>query len=207
MRKVTLLLVFCCTFLNGCMKANVNLDSFAESLRSYEIGKSSFDPESPFLQRRTIFLSGGLNFSVAQTVSEQLLYLDSQPDDEPIKLLINSGGGDGTAYMAIRNTIKSIDTPVDTINVGLCASSAFTLYQSATGKRYVCEGSAFIIHEGKGEPQKLVQMFIKDQEELIRTRCNVPVDWLPIGEREFILSTEDALKYQVVDEIITKIKL
>ncbi len=109
--------------------------------------------------------------------------------------------------MAIRNTIKSIDTPVNTINMGLCASSAFTLYQSATGKRYACEGSAFMIHEGKGEPQKLVQMYIKDQEELIRTRCNVPADWLPIGKREFIFSAEDALKYQVVDEIITKINL
>lgn len=205
MHKVTLLLVLCCVFLNGCMKANVNLDSLAKSLRSYEIGKLPFDPENPFLQRRTVFLSGGINFSVARTVSEQLLYLDRQPGHEPIKLLINSNGGDGTAYMAIRNTIKSIDTPVDTINIGLCASSAFALYQSATGKRYACEGSAFIIHEGKGEPQKLVQMYIKDQEELIRARCNVPADWLPIGKREFIFSAEDALKYQVVDEIITKI--
>ncbi len=207
MRKVTVLLVLCCTFLNGCMKANVNLNSLAKSFRSYEIGKLPFDPENPFLQRRTIFLSGDINFSVAQTISEQLLYLDRQPGQEPIKLLINSGGGESTAYMAIRNTIKSIDTPIDTVNVGFCGSNAFALCQSATGKRYACEGSVFLIHEHKGKPQKLVQMYNKDLEELIRTRCNVPVDWLPIGKRELIFSAEDALKYQVVDEVITKINL
>jgi len=206
MRKVTLLLVLCCGFLNGCMRGNfdVNLDSLAKSLRSYEIGKLPFDSENPFLERRAIFLNGKMNFSVAQTVNEQLLYLDMQPSNEPIKLLINSSGGDGMAYMAIRNTIKSIDTPVNTINVGFCASSAFMLHQSATGKRYACQGSAFMIHEGKGKPKKLVQMFNKDQEELIRTRCNLPADWLPMGKREFILSAKDALKYQIVDEIVTK---
>jgi ATP-dependent Clp protease protease subunit len=187
------------------MKTNINLDSLAKSLRSYEIGKLPLDPENPFLQRRTIFLSGGINFSVAQTVSEQLLHLDSQPSFEPIKLLINSYGGDYTACMAIRNTMRSINTPVDTINTGFCASSAFILHQSATGKRYACKGSAFLIHEGKGKPQKLVQISINDQEELIRTRCNVPADWLPVGRRNFTFSAEDALKYKVVDEVITKI--
>ena len=151
MRKITLLLVLC-FFTHGCMEANIDLNSLAKSLRNYEIGKLPFDPDNPFLQRKTIFLCGGINLSVAQTVSEQLLYLDRQSGDEPIKLLINSGGGDCTAYLAIRNTIKSNDTPVNTSNVEHCGSSAFARQQSTTGKRCVCEVSAWIKHESKGGP-------------------------------------------------------
>lgn len=194
---------------SGCTATTVHIDynKIAKAFREFEISKPIFDPGSPLLRRRIVLLSGKLNFSTAQTICEQLIYLDDQSQTEPIKLAVNSSGGDGMAYMAIRNTIRSIEAPVDTINMSFCASSAIMLFESATGKRYALEGSIFMIHEGKGSPPYLVKMFNVHLEEILRSRCKLPEEWLPIGGREFILSAEDAMKYQVVDEVIIKMAL
>ena len=206
MRGILAILVLSC-IVNGCATHTSQIDSeeLAQALRSFEIGKPRFDPANPFLKKRVVLLSGELNFAVAQTICEQLVYLDDQPGKQPIKLLINSGGGDGTAYVMIRNTMKSLQAPVDTINLSLCASSAVMLFQSATGKRYALEASAFIIHEPKGSPAKLVKMYREEQEELLRTRCRLPTDWLPLKGRQFVLSGEEALEYEFADAVLAKI--
>ncbi len=208
MRKMTLMLVVL-LLMSGCARRSLQIDygKIAEAFRTFEISKPIFDPGNPLLKKRMVLLSGKLNFSTAQTMCEQLIYLDDQSPTHSIKLVINSTGGDGTAYMAIRNTIRSIKAPVDTINISLCGSSAILLFQSATGKRYALEGSSFIIHEPKGSPPEMVKMYREHQEEILRSRCRLPEDWIPIKGRQFVLTPEDALKYEFVDEVISGIAL
>jgi ATP-dependent Clp protease protease subunit len=185
---------------------SVNEEQLAEEFRSYEIGKPAFDASDPLLQRRTVLLCGDINFAVAQTVCRQLVYLDTLSTTEPIRLLINSGGGDGTAYMAIANTIQGIHAPVDTVNIGLSASCAAILIQSATGKRYAQADTAFIIHDVKGTPKDLKDIYSDYQEELYRNRCRLPDDWLPL-EKEHTFTAQEALKYEFVDAVVDKMDL
>lgn len=192
----------------GC---SVNLDSvnehqLAEEFRNYEIAAPTFDRNDPLLEKRVIMLNGSINFANAQTICKKLVYLDGRSTVEPIKLLINSGGGDGTGYMTITNTIKSIDAPVDTVNIGLCGSAAAMLIQSATGKRYAQKDTAFLIHDVSGNPKELKDIYSTFQEELYRSRCNLPADWLPL-KKEYTFNAQDALKYNFVDEVVDKIEL
>ena len=80
----------------------------------------SYDIFSKLLKDRIIFLNGEINDSVANLVIAELLYLDSENNDD-IFLYINSPGGDITQGMAIYDTINYIKSDVSTICVGLAA--------------------------------------------------------------------------------------
>lgn len=195
-------------FLFGCsvkLGYPINYERLSKELSNYEIGQSSFNPNDPLLQNRIILVSGGVNKAMSKTVCRQLVYLDQQSSTEPIKLLINSDGGDCTVYQNITHIINSIDAPVDTVNVGVCASMGALLIQSATGKRYAVKDTIFLIHEPRGTPKEIKAMYKELQEKVFITCCNLPEKWIPLGDKNHIFSTNDALEYQFVDEVIDSI--
>ncbi|MBM4104232.1 MAG: ATP-dependent Clp protease proteolytic subunit [Planctomycetes bacterium] len=197
-----------CTAVCGCMaNFSPHYDDMAKQMYNYNIGRADFDANDPMLGRRIIFISSGFNSAMARMICTQLVYLDAQSKTEPITMCINSGGGDGTAFLAIRNMMQSISAPVDTVNVGMCGSIAVDLFLSATGKRYCVKDSAFIIHEPRGTPADLVKNYTMLQEDLFRSKCEFPKNWLPVKSRQFTITDEDAKKYKMCDEIIQKIKL
>lgn len=195
-----------CLLLSGC-GLTISSSLNAGQLYDYNIGLTEFNPDDPLLQRRIIYVTGQFNRAMAHHVCSQLVYLDGQSQTRPITLCINSNGGDGTAFLAIRNMINSISSPVDTVNMGFAASNGANLFLSATGKRYCVKDSAFGIHDPSGTPKELVKQYVALQESLLRDTCELPEDWLPIKSREFILTDEDALKYKVCDAIIEKLDL
>ncbi len=213
MYRILSILILCVS-ISGCAQTRT-LDlnfggvtkDFAKQLRSYEVGKPKFDPDNPLLKKRIVFINGPLNFSVSQTICESLVYLDEQSKTEPIKLLISSRGGDGFAYVNIANMMKSITAPVDTINVSFCGSAAVWLFVSATGNRYAMEDSHFMIHAGTGSPAKIVKTYNKIHEDLFRSKCELPSDWFPLKDQEFLFSAKEAKEYKVVDQVLTKIDL
>lgn len=196
--------------LSGCsvrIGYPINYERLSEELSEHEIGQSSFDLNDPLLKKRMILISSGFNRSMAKTVCKQLIYLDTQSQTEPITLVINSNGGDCTTYQSITSVIKSIHAPVDTVNIGLCGSMGALLMQSATGKRYAVKDTAFIIHEPSGRPKDLTKMYKELQEDIFKSRCSLPEDWLPIGDEEYTFSADEALEYEFVDEVIDAIDL
>jgi len=209
MRGTVAVLLACCTLLAGCVRHTLFVDgsSLAKAVEESGLGVRQFAPDDPLLHRRVVFMQGPLSLSSAHTICQQLVYLDSRPAGRPIKLLINSGGGDGMAYWSIRNTIRGIETPVDTVNIGFCASAASLLFQSATGKRYAVERSIFGLHEPRGEPEEWVEVLCKHQEELLRSRCRLPEEWFPMRDRELTFSAEEALQYGFVDAVLQEIDL
>jgi ATP-dependent Clp protease protease subunit len=207
MYRVLWILVLCAAVCGCRVNFSQSYDDMAEALYAYNIRQDGFDANDPLLQRRIIFISSGFNLAMSRTVCAQLVYLDTQSKTEPITMCINSYGGDGRAFLAIRSMMQSISSPIDTINVGICASIAADLFLSATGKRYCVKDSAFIIHEPRGTPSDLAKKYITIQENLLRSKCEFPKDWLPIGSREFTIMDEDAKKYKICDEIIQKIEL
>lgn len=66
---------------------------------------------------------------------------------KPIKLYINSPGGDIYEGFALIDAITISKTPVYTYNVGMCASMGFLIY-IAGQKRFILPRSMFLLHDG-----------------------------------------------------------
>jgi len=202
-------LALCLLTLSGCsvrVGYQINYEQLAAELHDHEVGKASFDSQDPLLQKRMILLCGGFNDSTAQTICQQLAYLDAQSKTEPIKLLINSRGGMGNAYLTISNMIKSIDAPVDTVNIGFCGSAGAMLIQSATGKRYAQKDTAFLIHDVKGGSKELREIYSQLQKDLYKSRCDLPEEWMSL-KKDYTFTTKEALEYNFIDEVIDTIDI
>ena len=108
----------------------------------------AYDLYSLLLTNRIIFITGEINDINANSVIGQLLYLDSQNNND-IYLYINSPGGSVTAGLGIYDTMNYIKSNVITIGLGMCASmGAFLL--SSGNTRYALPNCEIMIHEPLG---------------------------------------------------------
>lgn len=97
---------------------------------------------------RIISLNGEVNEGSSLMVILQLLDLDSQNNQEPIYLYINSGGGSIISGLAIYDVINHIKSPVYTVCCGMAASmGAFLLSCGEKGHRYALPHSRILIHQ------------------------------------------------------------
>ena len=181
-----------------------------------QFGERAYDIYSRLLKERIIFLGGGVNDAVANTVIAQLLFLEHEDAKSDIKLYINSPGGSVTAGMAIYDTMQYIKPDVSTICVGIAASmGAFLLASGKKGKRFVLPNSDILLHQvmGGAEGQAIeieiaAKQIIKTKERLNQILAKHTGQSLARIEkdtdRDFWLSAEEAKAYGVVDEIIKK---
>ena len=77
-------------------------------------GERSYDIYSRLLKDRIIFLTGGINDAVANTLIAQLLFLQSENKEKDISFYINSPGGSVTATLAIYDVMQYIKPDVAT---------------------------------------------------------------------------------------------
>jgi len=84
-------------------------------------GERVYDIYSRLLKDRIIFIGGEINDDLANAVISELLFLDSQNNDE-ISIYINSPGGSITSGMAIYDTMNFVKSPISTI----CGISSFS---------------------------------------------------------------------------------
>lgn len=99
------------------------------------------------LETRTVMISGEINKELSEKVIKQLLLLESD-SDEPIKVMINSPGGDADAGYAIFDMIRFIKPEAYTIGVGLVASAgALILLASPKERRIGLPNSNYLIHQ------------------------------------------------------------
>ncbi len=89
-------------------------ESPIENNRDQKESKAAIEKE--LLESRIILLSGSIDDRQAHGVVAQLLVLDQRSPEEPITLIINSGGGAISSGFAIYDTIQMLRAPVRTIN-------------------------------------------------------------------------------------------
>lgn len=179
-------------------------------------GERSFDIYSRLLQDRIVLIFGEINDAVAASVIAQLLFLDSVDPKKDISLYINSPGGVVSSGLAIYDTIKFLNCEVATIGMGLCASMAALLLSSgAKGKRHALRNTKIMIHQPLGGAQGQATEIKIVAEEIIKTRqrineilaenTNQPLSKIEFDtERDFYLSTQEAIEYGLIDEEIKK---
>lgn len=177
-------------------------------------GERAFDLYSRLLNDRIIFINGEINDDLANIVVSELLYLDSLNNSD-ISLYINSPGGSVSSGLAIYDTMNFIKSDVSTIGLGSCASmGAFLLSSGTKGKRFALENTEIMIHEvlggSKGQAteikiqadhilylrEKLNRILAKNTGKSIKKINNDTA-------RDHYLSAEAAVKYGLIDKIIT----
>ena len=177
--------------------------------------EKSYDIFSRLLKDRIILLSGEIDDTLANIIVSEILYLDSINHDD-ISLYINSPGGSITAGMAIMDTMNFVKSDVSTICLGMAASmGAFLLSCGKKGKRYILPNAEVMIHhplggvQGQATEIKIVAERILKLKEKLNTILakNTGKDIKEVTkdtERDYFLSSKEALEYGIVDKILEK---
>jgi ATP-dependent Clp protease protease subunit len=170
-----------------------------------------YDIPSRLLKDRIILLNGPFDANMGRAIVAQLLLLESMNND-PIKLYINSPGGNITEGMAILDTMKSIESPVHTICIGLAASmGAFIL--SMGDVRYALPNADIMIHQPLGGAQgqateiEIAARRILGLKDLLARYtafvCKQPLEKVKQDmERDNWLTAKQAFEYGLVDEVL-----
>jgi len=185
--------------------------------KSYE-GERAFDIYSRLLKDRIIFLGDRVDQNTANLVVAQLLFLASEDPKADIHLYINSPGGHIYDGLAIYDTMNFIKPDVATYGIGLQASmGALLLSSGAKGKRYMLPNAKTMIHQ----PSSVTEGKITDMEISLREGLKLKEKLAEIlakntgqklakvkddAERDYWMSAEDAKRYGLIDEILTKSK-
>lgn len=177
-------------------------------------GERAYDIFSRLLEERIIFLAGSVTDMNANVVIAQMLYLASKDPKRDIKLYINSPGGSVTAGLAIYDTMQYLKCSVSTICIGLTASMAAVILASGTkGKRFALPNAEILLHQVAGGVQGqaidieiTAKQIIKMKEKLnkiLSDHTGQPLNKVEKDtDRDFYLSSEEAKKYGLIDEVI-----
>lgn len=179
-------------------------------------GERAYDIYSRLLKDRIIILGSQVNPQVANSIISQLLFLEREDPKKDITLYIQSPGGHVTAGLAIYDTMQLIKPDVITICLGIAASmGAVLLCAGAKGKRYCLPNAEVMIHQPLGGIQGQASDIEIHANHIIKTKerlnkiiaDHTGTDYEQVckdTDRDNFLSAEQALKYGLVDKIITK---
>ena len=95
-------------------------------------GERAYDIYSLLLKNRIIMLGTPINDQIANLTVAQLLFLAREDPSKPIRMYINSPGGQVYAGMAIYDTMQQVECPVSTVAVGFTASFGTVLLTAGT---------------------------------------------------------------------------
>ena len=176
-------------------------------------GEGDGDLANRLLKSRSVLLSGEINKRLAERVIKQLILLEEDGDD-PIRVFIDSPGGDADAGYAIFDMLRFVNPPVVTIGMGLVASAAAIVLLAAPGERRIgLPNSHYLIHQplsGIRGVATEIEIHARELEKL-RAKINqmiaeetgqslakVEQD----TDRDYWLSAEEAQEYGLVSRII-----
>jgi ATP-dependent Clp protease protease subunit len=114
-------------------------------------GERVWDLYARLLRDRIIMIGTEIDDDVANGVTAQLLFLESEDPDKDVTMYINSPGGSVTAGLAIFDTMQYVRCNVATVCTGQAASmGAVLLAAGAKGKRQALPNSRIMIHQPLG---------------------------------------------------------
>jgi ATP-dependent Clp protease protease subunit len=178
-------------------------------------GERAYDLYSRLLRDRIIFIGTPIDDTVANLVSAQMLFLESEDQEKDINIYINSPGGDITALFAIYDTMKYVRPDKSTFCFGQAASAAAVLLAAGTkGKRFALPHARILLHQPYGGAAGQATDIELQAREILRMRdmlnqmlaedTNQRIEKIQSDtDRDFIMSAAEAKDYGVIDEVIT----
>jgi len=177
-------------------------------------GERAYDIYSRLLKDRIIFLGTGIDDHVANIITAQLLFLQSEDAAKDISIYINSPGGSVTAGLAIYDTIQFLKCDVTTYCIGQAASMGAVLLAAGTkGKRFALPNARIMIHQPWGGVQGQASDISIQAKEILHTRDRLnEILALHTGktieaiakdtDRDFFMSAGEARDYGLVDDVV-----
>lgn len=177
-----------------------------------QLNVASMDVFSRLMMDRIIFLGTGINDDVANIITAQLLYLQSNDKETPINLYINSPGGGIYAGYSVLDTMELIKPPVHTMVTGMAASMAYML--SISGSYRQClKHSRLMQHQPmtgvSGQATDImitatqISLLKKELYEIISAKSGQTYDKVYEDcERDYWMTSYDAKAYGVIDNIV-----
>ncbi len=177
-------------------------------------GERAYDIYSRLLKDRIIFLGTVITDDVANLVTAQLLFLESEDPDRDIYFYINTPGGSVTAGLAIYDTMQYIRPQISTVCLGQAASMGAILLAAGTKtKRYALPHSRIMIHQPLGGFQGQATDVDIQAREILRMReelNNILMKHTGQSlkkiekdtDRDLFMTGKQALEYGLVEEVI-----
>jgi len=171
------------------------------------------DLSQKMLKTRTILLSGEVNKELAERVVKQLLLLEAAGDD-PIKVFIDSPGGDVDAGFAIFDMMRFVKPDVYAVGMGLVASAGALILLAAPKERRIgLPNSHYLIHQplsGIRGVATEIEIHARELEKL-RVKLNkliadeTGMDLARVEkdtDRDYWLSAPEALEYGLISRVV-----
>ena len=177
-------------------------------------GERAYDIYSRLLKDRIVFLGSQVDDDVANLITAQFLFLESEDPEKDIHFYINSPGGSVTAGLAIYDTMQYIKPEVSTLCLGQAASmAAWLLAAGGKGKRYALPHARIMIHQPLGGVQGQATDIDIQAREILRIReqlNNVLVKHTGQSlkriekdtDRDLFLTGKQAVEYGLIDEVL-----
>ena len=175
----------------------------------------TFDPlATRMLKTRTILISGEINKELAEKTIRQLLLLEEM-SEEPIRIFIDSPGGDADAGFAIFDMIRFVKPQVWTIGMGLVASAAAIIQLAAPRERRVgLPNSHYLIHQPLSGIRGVatdIEIHAKELEklhekinQLIAEETGTPASQVEKDtDRDYWMNAAEAVNYGLISKVIT----
>ncbi len=168
---------------------------------------------SRMLKSRTILVSGEINKPLAERVVRSLILLSEEAPD-PIKVYIDSPGGDADAGYAIFDMMRFVKPKIQMIGMGLVASAAAIIILAAPkAQRVGLPNSHYLIHQPMSGTRGVateIEIHAKEIEKL-RAKINkliaeetgqamekVEKD----TDRDYWMNAEEAVSYGLLSRVI-----
>jgi ATP-dependent Clp protease protease subunit len=167
------------------------------------------------LKTRTLLLSGEIKKDLAERTIRQLLLLEDM-GDEPIRIFIDSPGGDADAGYAIFDMIRFVKPPVWTIGMGLVASAAAIIQLASPKERRVgLPNSHYLIHQPLSGIRGVatdIEIHARELEKLrgkinrlIAEETGNPAEQVEKDtDRDYWMNAEEAAGYGLISKVITR---
>ncbi len=190
----------------------IYLDSDDDKKKSQESVSVVMDK---FLKTRQILLSGEVNKDLAEKIVRQLLVMEADSDD-PIRIYIDSPGGDVDAGYAIFDMIRFVKAPVYCIGMGLVASAgALILLAADKSRRIGLPNSHYLIHQPLSGIKGVATDIEIHAQELEKTKAKIndliaaetgkPLEQVARDtDRDYWLSATEALDYGLISKVVSR---
>jgi ATP-dependent Clp protease protease subunit len=167
------------------------------------------------LKTRTILLSGEIKKDLAERTIRQLLLLEDE-NDQPIRIFIDSPGGDADAGFAVFDMIRFVRPPVWTIGMGLVASAAAIIQLAAPKERRVgLPNSHYLIHQPLSGIRGVatdIEIHARELEKLREKINRLVADETGTElsqvekdtDRDFWMNADEAVRYGLISKIIQR---
>ncbi|XP_028842635.1 ATP-dependent Clp protease proteolytic subunit, mitochondrial [Denticeps clupeoides] len=177
-------------------------------------GERAYDIYSRLLRERIICVMGPIDDSVASLVIAQLLFLQSESNNKPIHMYINSPGGVVTAGLAIYDTMQYILNPIATWCVGQAASMGSLLLAAGTaGMRHSLPNARIMVHQPSGGARGQATDIAIQAEEILKLKrqinniyCKHTGQLLEtiesVMERDRYMSPMEAQDFGIIDRVL-----